>query len=210
MAKRQEFNTEVRQLLQLMIHSLYSNRDIFLRELVANAADAIDKARIESLTDSAQSRDWQIRIEADKNLKTLTISDNGIGMTEQEVIDNIGTIAQSGTRAFMQMLEEKGAKGEDIPELIGQFGVGFYSAFMVASEVTVITKKSGSDAPAVMWKSQGEGDYELDDAQREEPGTTITLKLKEDCESYLENWKVGSIIRKYSDFISILKLFEIS
>ena len=202
MAKRQEFKTEVRQLLQLMIHSLYSNRDIFLRELVANAADAIDKARIESLTDSAQSRDWQIRIEADKNLKTLTISENGIGMTEQEVIDNIGTIAQSGTRAFMQMLEEKGAKGEDIPELIGQFGVGFYSAFMVASEVTVITKKSGSDAPAVMWKSQGEGDYELDDAQREEPGTTITLKLKEDCESYLENWKVGSIIRKYSDFIS--------
>ena len=156
MAKRQEFKTEVRQLLKLMIHSLYSNRDIFLRELVANAADAIDKARIESLTDPAQSRDWKIRIEADKNLKTLTISDNGIGMTEQEVIDNIGTIAQSGTRAFMQMLEEKGAKGEEIPELIGQFGVGFYSAFMAASEVTVITKKSGSDAPAVMWRSQGD------------------------------------------------------
>ena len=135
MAKRQEFKTEVRQLLKLMIHSLYSNRDIFLRELVANAADAIDKARIESLTDPAQARDWKIRIEADKNLKTLTISDNGIGMTEQEVIDNIGTIAQSGTRAFMQMLEEKGAKGEELPELIGQFGVGFYSAFMAASEV---------------------------------------------------------------------------
>ena len=202
MAKRQEFKTEVRQLLKLMIHSLYSNRDIFLRELVANAADAIDKARIDSLTDPSLSRDWKIRIEADKNLKTLTISDNGIGMTEQEVIDNIGTIAQSGTRAFMQMLEEKGAKGEDIPELIGQFGVGFYSAFMAASEVTVITKKAGSDAPAVMWRSEGEGDFEIDEAQRDEAGTTIILKLKEDAEGYLENWKVASIIRKYSDFIS--------
>ena len=202
MATRHEFKTEVRQLLQLMIHSLYSNRDIFLRELVANAADAIDKARLESLTDPAQARDWKIRIEADKNLKTLSISDNGIGMTEQEVLDNIGTIAQSGTRAFMKMLEEKGTKSEDLPELIGQFGVGFYSAFMAASEVTVLTKKSGSDAPAVLWRSQGEGEFEIDTAQREEPGTTVTLKLKEDAEIYLEHWKVSSVIRKYSDFIS--------
>jgi len=202
MATRHEFKTEVRQLLQLMINSLYSNRDIFLRELVANAADAIDKARLESLTDPAQARDWKIRIEADKNLKTLSISDNGIGMTEQEVLDNIGTIAQSGTRAFMKMLEEKGTKGEDLPELIGQFGVGFYSAFMAASEVTVVTKKSGSDAPAVLWRSQGEGEFEIDTAEREEPGTTVTLKLKEDAEIYLEHWKVSSIIRKYSDFIS--------
>ena len=202
MATRHEFKTEVRQLLQLMIHSLYSNRDIFLRELVANAADAIDKARLESLTDPAQARDWKIRIEADKKLKTLSISDNGIGMTEQEVLDNIGTIAQSGTRAFMKMLEEKGTKSEDLPELIGQFGVGFYSAFMAASEVTVLTKKSGSDAPAVLWRSQGEGEFEIDTAERKEPGTTVTLKLKEDAEIYLEHWKVSSIIRKYSDFIS--------
>lgn len=125
MAQKMEFKTEVRQLLNLMIHSLYSNRDIFLRELVANAADAIDKARFASLTKPELARDWQIRLVIDKEAKTLTISDNGIGMTEQEVIDNVGTIAKSGTRAFLKMLEEKGEKKEEIPELIGQFGVGF-------------------------------------------------------------------------------------
>ena len=200
MAKTREFKTEVRQLLQLMIHSLYSNRDIFLRELVANAADAIDKARFESLTRPELAREWKIRIAADKDANTLTISDNGIGMTEDEVVENIGTIAKSGTRAFLKLLEEQGDKA-DVPELIGQFGVGFYSAFMAAELVELETKKSGTDDPAVKWSSNGTGKYSIDAGTRQEPGTTITLHLKEDAKEYLEFWKVASIVRKYSDFI---------
>ena len=196
-----EFKTEVQQLLQLMIHSLYSNRDIFLRELVANAADAIDKARFESLTRTELAREWQIRLAIDKEAKTLTITDNGIGMTADEVAANIGTIAKSGTKEFINALAEKGDNA-DMPELIGQFGVGFYSAFMVASKVELHTKKSGSDAPAVCWRSTGEGSYELDDSPRTEAGTEIKLFLKDDAEIYLENWKLSEIVRKYSDFIA--------
>ncbi len=202
MAQKMEFKTEVRQLLNLMIHSLYSNRDIFLRELVANAADAIDKARFASLTKPELARDWQIRLVIDKEAKTLTISDNGIGMTEQEVIDNVGTIAKSGTRAFLKMLEEKGEKKEEIPELIGQFGVGFYSAFMVADRVELRTKKFDSDAPATLWSSRGEGEFELDACDRAEPGTEIKLFLKEDAAQYLDSWKIKEIIHRYSDFIA--------
>lgn len=201
MGETREFKTEVRQLLDLMIHSLYSNRDIFLRELVANAADAIDKARFESLTHPEMAKKWEIRITPDKKAKTLTISDNGIGMTQDEVVESIGTIAKSGTRAFLKLLEEQGSKKEELPELIGQFGVGFYSAFMVAGEVVIVTKKAGSDAPAVRWSSRGEGEYELDSAEKSEPGTEITLHLKEDAEQYLESWKLSGIIHKYSDFI---------
>lgn len=201
MGETREFKTEVRQLLDLMIHSLYSNRDIFLRELVANAADAIDKARFESLTHPEMAKKWKIRITPDKKAKTLTISDNGIGMTQDEVVENIGTIAKSGTRAFLKLLEEQGSKKEELPELIGQFGVGFYSAFMVAGEVVIVTKKAGSDAPAVRWSSRGEGEYELDSAEKSEPGTEITLHLKEDAQQYLESWKLSGIIHKYSDFI---------
>ena len=201
MGETREFKTEVRQLLDLMIHSLYSNRDIFLRELVANAADAIDKARFESLTHPEMAKKWEIRITPDKKAKTLTISDNGIGMTQDEVVENIGTIAKSGTRAFLKLLEEQGSKKEELPELVGQFGVGFYSAFMVAGEVVIVTKKAGSDAPAVRWSSRGEGEYELDSAEKSEPGTEITLHLKEDAEQYLESWKLSGIIHKYSDFI---------
>ena len=201
MGETREFKTEVRQLLDLMIHSLYSNRDIFLRELVANAADAIDKARFESLTHPEMAKKWEIRITPDKKAKTLTISDNGIGMTQDEVVENIGTIAKSGTRAFLKFLEEQGSKKEELPELIGQFGVGFYSAFMVAGEVVIVTKKAGSDAPAVRWSSRGEGEYELESAEKSEPGTEITLHLKEDAEQYLESWKLSGIIHKYSDFI---------
>ena len=200
MSKTKEFKTEVRQLLQLMIHSLYSNRDIFLRELVANAADAIDKARFESLTRPELAREWKIRITADRDKNLLTISDNGIGMTEDEVVENIGTIAKSGTRAFLKLLEEQKATA-DVPELIGQFGVGFYSAFMAAELVEIETKKSGTDDPAVKWSSNGTGKYTLDAGERVEPGTTITLHLKEDAKEYLEFWKVASIVRKYSDFI---------
>ena len=201
MAKTREFKTEVRQLLQLMIHSLYSNRDIFLRELVANAADAIDKARFESLTRPELAREWRIGIAADKEKKLLTISDNGIGMNEEEVAANIGTIAKSGTRAFLKALEEQGAGNANIPELIGQFGVGFYSAFMAADLVELETKKSGTDDPAVKWSSDGGGRYTIDAGTRTEPGTTITLHLKDDATEYLEFWKVASIVRKYSDFI---------
>ena len=201
MGETREFKTEVRQLVDLMIHSLYSNRDIFLRALVANAADAIDKARFESLTHPEMAKKWEIRITPDKKAKTLTISDNGIGMTQDEVVENIGTIAKSGTRAFLKLLEEQGSKKEELPELIGQFGVGFYSAFMVAGEVVIVTKKAGSDAPAVRWSSRGEGEYELDSAEKSEPGTEITLHLKEDAQQYLESWKLSGIIHKYSDFI---------
>ena len=201
MAETREFKTEVQQLLQLMIHSLYSNRDIFLRELVANAADAIDKARFESLTNTELARDWQIRLSIDKEAKTLTITDNGIGMTSDEVAANIGTIAKSGTKEFIKALAEKGETA-DMPELIGQFGVGFYSAFMVASKVELNTKKSGSDAPAVCWRSTGEGSYELDSSDRTEAGTEIKLFLKDDAEIYLEDWKISEIVRRYSDFIA--------
>ena len=200
MAETREFKTEVQQLLQLMIHSLYSNRDIFLRELIANAADALDKARFESLTDPAGARDWKITVVPDKEAKTLTICDNGIGMSSEDVVENIGTIAKSGTKAFLKMLEEKGENGADIPELIGQFGVGFYSAFMVASSVELTTKRG--DAPAVCWRSTGEGSYELDSAEKAEPGTEIVLHLKEDAEIYLENWKISEIVHRYSDFIA--------
>ena len=200
MAETRQFKTEVQQLLQLMIHSLYSNKDIFLRELVANAADALDKARFESLTDPALSRDWKITITPDKEAKTLTISDNGIGMTADDVVENIGTIAKSGTKAFLKMLEEKGENSSDIPELIGQFGVGFYSAFMVASSVKLTTKRAGS--PAVCWSSTGEGSYELDSAEKEQPGTDIVLFLKDDAEIYLESWKISEIVHRYSDFIA--------
>ncbi len=202
MARTQSFKTEVSQLLDLMIHSLYSNKDIFLRELVANAADAIDKARFESLTRPELAREWAIRLTADKQANTLTIADNGIGMTEEEVIENIGTIAQSGTRAFLKNLAEQKTAATDIPELIGQFGVGFYSAFMVAEEVTLLTRKAGTDAPAVRWSSRGEGTFEIDTAEKAEPGTEITLKLRPGSEMYLEPWKLGEIIQKYSDFIA--------
>lgn len=201
MAKKQEFKTEIQQLLQLLIHSLYSNKDIFLRELIANAADAIDKLRFESLTRPELACEWEIRLKLDKENKTIVISDNGVGMNEAEVIENIGTIAKSGTKAFLKMLESSGTNQETIPELIGQFGVGFYSAFMVASKVELVTKKAGGNDPAVKWCSTGEGGYELDVADKATSGTEITLFLKEDCEIYLESWKISEIVHKYSDFI---------
>ena len=207
MGKVQTFKTEVSQLLDLMINSLYSNKDIFLRELVANAADAIDKARFESLTRPELARDWQIRLAVDKENKTLTISDNGIGMTESEVIENIGTIARSGTKAFMQEMAAREDQSTAAPDLIGQFGVGFYSAFMVAEEVTLVTKKSGSDEPAVRWVSKGEGSFETDTDPRTEPGTSITLKLRQNCDTYLEEWKLSDIVHRYSDFIAYPIIF---
>ena len=202
MAKTQKFKTEVNQLMELMIHSLYSNRDIFLRELVANAADAIDKAHFASLTDQSLARDWKIRIDIDSDSKTITITDNGIGMNEAEVVENIGTIARSGTKAFMKMLSEQKEKAEGAPELIGQFGVGFYSAFMVAEKVELRTKKSGSDDPAVLWTSKGEGSFTLDSCDKSDAGTEIKLFIKDDAAVYLDRWKLDTIIRRYSDYIA--------
>ncbi len=194
-----KFQTEVQELLNLVIHSLYSNKDIFLRELIANAADAIDKVRFESLTNPILKAEWQIKIEPDKARGILKISDNGIGMTRSELIENIGTIAKSGTREYLTQLKKSDSK--NIPELIGQFGVGFYSAFMVSDKIEVVTKKAGSDEKASLWTSKGESTYTIDDAAVSEHGTSISLHLKSDCKIYLEDWKINEIVRKYSDFI---------
>lgn len=195
-----KFKTEVKHLLDLMIHSLYSNKDIFLRELIANASDAIDKARFESLTNPSISADWQIKIVPDKTKSTIQIIDNGIGMTKDEVVTNIGTIAKSGTKAFLAAYKEK-ENQQNIPELIGQFGVGFYSAFMVAEKVELVTKKAASQEQAVRWTCHGAEDYTLEETEETNHGTTITVYLKPDALSYLEEWKISEIVKKYSDFI---------
>jgi molecular chaperone HtpG len=197
--KNIEFKTEVQQLLDLMIHSVYSNKDIFLRELVANASDAIDKARFEALTKPELTCDWAVKIEADKKNKTLKISDNGVGMTEEEVVRDIGTIARSGTKEYFQAL--KGREAANVPELIGQFGVGFYSAFMVADKIEIVTKKINSSAPAVKWVSEGKASFTVDETSKDSHGTDIILHLKSEADTYLEDWKIREIVKKYSDFI---------
>ena len=204
MENSMQFKAEVQQLLQLMIHSVYSNKDIFVRELVANAADAIDKARFESLSKPEFAQTWEIRIEADEKENTLTISDNGIGMNHDELVSDIGTIARSGTKAFIEAMKNaKDAEGNASaagPELIGQFGVGFYSSFMVADRVDILTRKAGSDK-AWKWSSDGREAFTIEEAQRDGQGTTIILHMKEDAKNYLDYWKISSIIKKYSDFI---------
>ncbi len=196
------FGAEVGRLLDLVVHSLYSEREIFLRELVANAADAVDRRRFEALTDSnlAPPPDAKIRIVPDKDASTLLISDDGIGMTRQELIDNLGTIARSGTRAFTQNLAN--AKPEDRPSLIGQFGVGFYSAFMVADRVEVTSRKAGSEE-AFTWASEGAGQFTLAHATREQPGTDIVLHMKSDASEYLEPMRLETVIRKWADHITL-------
>lgn len=198
---QKKFKAEVQHLLDLMIHSLYSNKEIFLRELIANAADAIDKARFAALTHKDLAREWAIRIETDTAKRLLKISDNGIGMTSDEVVANIGTIAKSGTREFVESLKDKNPEAADLPQLIGQFGVGFYSAFMVADKVELVTRKAGADVPAVRWTSDGKEGYSIEEADRVDAGTEITLYLKEDAKDFLETWKISSIVKKYSDFI---------
>ncbi|MCA1925319.1 MAG: molecular chaperone HtpG [Thiobacillus sp.] len=198
------FQAEVKQLLQLMIHSLYSNKDIFLRELISNASDAADKLRFEALTDPAlfeNDPDLKIRIAFDRDARTLTIADNGIGMNRQEVIDHIGTIAKSGTREFFSRLS--GDQKKDAA-LIGQFGVGFYSAFIVADRVTLTTRRAGLTAEhGVRWESEGAGDYTLETVDRPQRGTEIVLHLREGEDEFLSDWKLKSIIRTYSDHITL-------
>ena len=204
-----EFQAETKQLLELMIHSIYTNREIFLRELISNASDAIDKLHFESLTnrDILEGNDaYEIFLVPDAESKTLTISDNGIGMTRAEVVDNIGTIAKSGTKAFMEQLakakEESG--GTPDKELIGQFGVGFYSAFMVAESVTIVTRRAG-EAQATRWESTGDGSYTVEDAEKESRGTTITIRLaKEFTEGetdYTDTYTLERLVKKYSDYV---------
>ncbi|GBG15809.1 molecular chaperone HtpG [Novimethylophilus kurashikiensis] len=198
------FQAEVKQLLHLMIHSLYSNKEIVLRELISNASDAADKLRFEALADAAlfeSDSELKIRVSYDKAARTLTISDNGIGMNRQEVVDNIGTIAKSGTREFFAQLS--GDQKKDAT-LIGQFGVGFYSAFIIADKVTLTTRRAGLTAEhGVRWESAGEGDYTLETVEKTARGTEIVLHLREGEDEFLSDWKIKSIIRKYSDHITL-------
>ena len=193
------FQTEVRQLLKLMIHSLYSNKEIFLRELISNASDAADKLRFEALAqpDLLGEDELAIRIEIDKEKRQLTVTDNGIGMSREELIDNLGTIARSGTAEFLDQMT--GDQQHDA-KLIGQFGVGFYSAFIVADKVTVETRRAGSDQ-AVRWESDGEGEFTIEGIEREERGTRVTLHLRDDETEFAEPLRIESLIRKYSDHI---------
>lgn len=205
------FQTEVRQLLQLMIHSLYSNKEIFLRELISNASDAADKLRFEALASPellSNDTDLGIRIEIDKKQHTLSVIDNGIGMSREEVIDNLGTIAKSGTAEFLQQMT--GDKQHDA-HLIGQFGVGFYSSFIVADKVTVETRRAGVDAElAVRWESEAHGDFTIENIERSERGTRVTLHLKKDETEFAELFRIESLIRKYSDHIGFpVSLVEI-
>lgn len=198
------FQTEVKQLLNLMINSLYSNKEIFMRELISNAADAADKLRFEALSDDALfegDADLKIRVDFDKEARTITITDNGVGMTRQEVIDNIGTIARSGTKAFFGKLTGDEAKDS---QLIGQFGVGFYSAFIVADKVTLKTRRAGLTAEhGVIWESAGEGEFSIENVDMPSRGTEVTLHLREDEDEFLNGWRLRNVISKYSDHINL-------
>jgi molecular chaperone HtpG len=209
-----EFKTEVKQLLKLIINSLYSNRDIFLRELISNASDAIDRLRFAAQTQPdllGQDAEFRIKIVPDGIRQTLTVIDNGIGMTRQEVVDNIGTIAQSGTAAFIEALGQAQQSDALAPELIGQFGVGFYSAFMVAEKVELLTRAAGSDT-AVRWQSHGDGSYTIEETTKPDRGTTITLFLRKgekDEKDYTDAWVVRDIVKRHSDFIAYPILMDV-
>ncbi|MFK7816700.1 MAG: molecular chaperone HtpG, partial [Gammaproteobacteria bacterium] len=199
-----QFETEVSQLLHLMIHSLYSNKEIFLRELISNASDACDKLRFEAISDDALLSDdaeLKIQVEYDKDARTVTIRDNGIGMSRDEVVRNVGTIAKSGTKDFLDNLTGDQSKDS---HLIGQFGVGFYSAFIVADKVTLNTRRAGLDKnQAVQWESEGTGSYTLEEIEKEMRGTEVVLHLKKDEDEFLDSWRLRSIIGTYSDHVPL-------
>ncbi|MEV7547932.1 ATP-binding protein, partial [Streptomyces sp. NPDC089915] len=203
-----EFQAETRQLLRLVIHSIYSNKDIFLRELISNASDALDKLRLESLTDSSltdtPTADLHISLEVDEEARTLTVRDNGIGMTRDDLVDLIGTIAKSGTAGLLEKIKES-QDAATAESLIGQFGVGFYSAFMVADKVTVQTRRAGTDS-GTRWESDGEGTYDIQAVDGLPVGTSVTLHLKpadseDGLADYLSESKIRQIVKQYSDFI---------
>ena len=206
-----EFQAETKELLNLMIHSIYTNHEIFLRELISNASDAIDKLHFASLQNRdilEGNEDYEIFLVPDKDSHTLTISDNGLGMTKEEVIENLGTIAKSGTKAFLEQLQKAKEDNAEITdkELIGQFGVGFYSAFMVAEKVTVVTRKAGETA-AVRWESTGDGSYTIEECEKEDRGTNITITLGKEFygdeaeENFLDTWNLQNLVKKYSDYV---------
>ncbi|HUK92339.1 MAG TPA: molecular chaperone HtpG, partial [Blastocatellia bacterium] len=207
-AQEFQFQAETRQLLDLMIHSLYTSKDIFLRELISNASDALDRLRFEALTNPAllePDGKLEIRIDRDPQARTLTITDTGIGMSREEVIANIGTIAKSGTRELRERIKQ-GESAASLAESIGQFGVGFYSAFMVADKVSLITRRAGETTGA-KWESAGEGAYTLSEAEKEGRGTSITLHLRpvdagSGIEDFTDNWVISRIVKRYSDFVN--------
>ncbi len=205
-----EFQAETKQLLNLMIHSIYTNKEIFLRELISNASDAIDKLHFASLTDKnilEGNEDYEIFLVPDKDSHTLTISDNGIGMNKEDIVENLGTIAKSGTKAFLEQLKKEKEENSELSDsLIGQFGVGFYSAFMVAEKVTVVSRKAGEKV-AFRWESAGDGSYTLEECDKESRGTTITITLGKEFygdkaeENFTDNWTIQSLVKKYSDYV---------
>jgi molecular chaperone HtpG len=203
------FQTEAKQLLHLMIHSLYSNQEVFLRELISNASDAIDKLRFKALSEEGlleNDAEFEVKVLVDKEAHTITISDNGIGMNREEVIENLGTIAKSGTAQFLEQLTGDQQKDS---QLIGQFGVGFYSSFIVAEKVEVLTRCAGDPITAgVHWESQGEAEFSIESVEKADRGTTIILHLKKDCTEFADDWRVRSVIKKYSDHISVPVLME--
>lgn len=206
--KKNEFKAEITEMLDLVVNSLYSKKEIFLRELISNASDAIDRAKYLSLTQKELVSDcpeWRIEVAVDKSSGTMMISDNGIGMDASELEQNLGTIASSGTKAFRKALAERG--GDALPELIGQFGVGFYAAFMVADKVRVVSRKRGTET-AFQWESDLNGGYTIGDSTREGPGTSIMLHLRDDQKEFLDFWRVSDLVKKYSDFIAYPIMFR--
>ncbi len=201
-SEKLEFKTELKQLLHLITHSLYSNKEIFLRELISNASDAINKVLFDSLGHEEKlegNKDWKIKILPDRQAGTLTISDNGIGMSRESAIENLGTIAKSGTRAFLESLKNKELR--DKPELIGQFGVGFYSAFMVADRVTVLSRMAGDPHEGVRWESDGQGEFTVETIEKPTRGTDVILHLKPEEQDFLDPYRLQQIVKKFSDFI---------
>src|SRR5436190_15089614 len=197
------FKTELKQVLGIIIHSLYSHKEIFLRELISNASDAIDTLRFQALTKAELLHgdgEWKIKIIPDEKNRTLTISDNGIGMSKESIVENLGTIARSGTRAFLENL--KRAEVKDRPELIGQFGVGFYSSFMVADRVTVVSRPAGGKpSDGVKWESDGQGEFTVESVDKPTRGTDVILHLREDAEEFLKEWKIRELVKRFSDFV---------
>jgi molecular chaperone HtpG len=197
-----EFKTELKQLLHIITHSLYSNKEIFLRELISNASDAINKIKFNSLAHEELlegNKDWKIKISLDRDRGTLTVSDNGVGMSRESAVENLGTIAKSGTRAFLESLKQSSAA--ERPDLIGQFGVGFYSAFMVADKVTVISREAGDPKNGVKWESDGQGEFTVESVEKAQRGTDVILHLKESEKEFLDPYTVRRVVRKFSDFI---------
>ncbi|MBI3822068.1 MAG: molecular chaperone HtpG [Planctomycetes bacterium] len=201
-AETMQFKTELKQLLHLIIHSLYSHKDIFLRELISNASDAIDRVRFEGLTKPElleDNADWKIKLIPDEANRTLTISDNGVGMSRETIVDQLGTIARSDTREFLDSL--KAADAKERPDLIGQFGVGFYASFMVADKVTVLSRMAGAAANGVKWESAGAGDFSIEDCTKPTRGTDVILHLREDAKEFLDKNRLHNLVKKYSDFV---------